>query len=186
MAVNQTPLARITNQTWFCNRLFAVLPRVFIPRPETELVVTVAVELIRRLHLETASYVDLCCGCGVIGLSVCLAVPGLNGTCVDLSPEAVANTLTNRDRLGLTDVAVIARDWRAALAQADFQVITANFPYVGYADPIDEHLIENEPALALFANDGGWEHYETLVNYLKTAPTGRLVVVETSALHAAN
>ncbi|MDQ0514306.1 HemK-like putative methylase [Mycoplasmoides fastidiosum] len=184
------PLERITGQTSFYHRQFQVHPKVFIPRHETELVVKVLITQIHRLITSLPQpakpwqYIDLCTGTGIIGLSVQHEYSNqLDTTLLDLNPDAIANAQANA-QLHQLQVNLMTADWLDFLTtNPTYQIISANFPYVGYTDIIDTNLVKHEPHLALFANDYGWEHYQTLLTYLTSNSHWRLVVLETSSLH---
>src|SRR5690606_2812581 len=99
---SREPLQRILGTTVFRHVTIEVAHDVFVPRPETEMVAQVAVDEAARLRAQGASplVVDLCCGSGVIGISVDVGVPGSRVVAVDASPEAVAATTANAARLG--------------------------------------------------------------------------------------
>lgn len=145
------PLAYIVGEAEFRGRIFQVSPDVLIPRPETELLVDLALE--RLPGKAAASILDLGTGSGIIAVSLALACPSAAVVAVDLSLAALSVARNNAGRLG---VAVDFRcgDWYAPVAGQRFDLIVANPPYVATGDP---HLTRDglpfEPQAAL--TDGG-------------------------------
>lgn len=132
----------------------AVDPAVLIPRPDTEVLVELA---LGHLPREGARRVlDLGTGSGAVALAVARARPEAELWAVERSPEALAVAKSNGRRLGLT-VHWLEGDWYAPLpAAARFDLILANPPYLAAADP---HLpaLRHEPQEALLAGPTGLE-----------------------------
>lgn len=158
----RVPLQHLTGRAYFRRLTLRVGPGVFVPRPETEGLVELALaELDRRVAAPTHGQVgegglrvaDLCSGSGAIALSLKHERPGLSVRAVEVSPEAVAWATANRDRLGL-DVEIVMGD-----ATADclpdwagvVDVVTANPPYIPLgAIPVDPEVRNHDPELALY------------------------------------
>jgi release factor glutamine methyltransferase len=141
------PVAYLLGAREFFGRDFAVTPDVLIPRPETELLVDIAVEKVGA-H-GTVSILDLGTGSGCLAVTLALELPQARVTAVDVSPAALAVARGNAARLGAR-VEFAASDWFAALRPARFDLIVANPPYIAAGDP---HLAQGdlrfEPAGAL-------------------------------------
>jgi release factor glutamine methyltransferase len=154
---------------WSFRRLdLAVDPRVLIPRPETELVAEVAIELARAVG-PTRRVADLGTGSGAIGLSMADELP-LDGTEVwvtDASEDALAVARANLAGSGRAarNVRIAAGSWFGALpADLAFDVIVSNPPYVAVGSPLlDESVLEWEPAAALFAGADGLDDVRSLI-----------------------
>ena len=147
------PLAYIVGEAEFRGRVFQVSPDVLIPRPETELLIDLALE--RMQALVTPRVVDLGTGSGIIAVSLALECTAAQITAVDLSEGAIFVARNNAGRLGAT-VDFRQGDWFAPLAGERFDLIVSNPPYVAAGDP---HLALNglpfEPQSALTdGNDG--------------------------------
>jgi len=150
------PLQRILGRAWFRRLEVEVHEGVFVPRPETELVAGEAVDEAARVAAtgRRPLVVDLCCGSGVIAVSVALEVPGSRVVAVDLAPEAVAATRANATRAGV-ELRCEHGDARdpELLAELDGQVdvLVSNPPYIPPdAVPQDPEVREHEPDLALY------------------------------------
>lgn len=141
------PVAYLVGEKDFYSRSFRVTPDVLIPRPDTELIVTLALK-----HLKTLVWprvLDLGTGSGAIAVSIACEHPEAAVLAVDVSPAALAVARENAARLG-GKVGFIESDWFAALGDERFDLIVANPPYVAARDP---HLLQDglpfEPDLAL-------------------------------------
>jgi release factor glutamine methyltransferase len=144
------PIAYLVGAKEFYGRAFDVSPAVLIPRPETELLVQLALD---RLHrLPAPKVLDLGTGSGCIAITLALECPAATVMAVERSAAALAIARANANRLG-AGVAFAASDWYADL-HGRVDVIVANPPYVAAADP---HLpaLRHEPRYALVAGADG-------------------------------
>ncbi|HEY2031672.1 MAG TPA: peptide chain release factor N(5)-glutamine methyltransferase, partial [Myxococcales bacterium] len=147
------PVAYILGTREFYGRPFAVGPGVFIPRPETELLVQLALEATP----EAARVLDLCAGSGAVGVSIAAERPQAQVDLVELSPAAAAFARTNAERHAQGRVQVFEGDLFAALAtEARYHAVVSNPPYVAASDKGRlEKELDHEPGLALFCGDDG-------------------------------
>jgi release factor glutamine methyltransferase len=147
------PLAYLTGEAEFRGRVFQVSPAVLIPRPETEVLIELALEKLQGLAAPRV--VDLGTGSGIVAISLALECPAAQVSAVDLSPDALAVARNNAGRLR-APVAFFAGDWLAPLAGERFDLIVSNPPYVADGDP---HLALNglpfEPQMALSDQEVG-------------------------------
>ena len=141
------PLQYLRGRTEFYSREFLVDTRVLIPRPETELLVDLA------LRLQFESVVDLGTGSGAIALALKHRTKRTEVVAVEADSAALAVAKSNAARLGL-DVDFRHGRWFEPLRGERFDVIVSNPPYVANGDP---HLADlaYEPRSALLAGDDG-------------------------------
>lgn len=141
------PLAYITGEREFFGRSFAVSPAVLIPRPDTELLVLLALERLRGTRAPRV--LDLGTGSGAIAVSVAAECPDAQVSAVDVSPAALAVAAANALRFGVT-VRWLAGDWYAPVRGERFALIVANPPYVAAHDPhLEQDGLPFEPDIAL-------------------------------------
>jgi release factor glutamine methyltransferase len=159
------PVAYILGQQGFWKLDLEVAPHTLIPRPDTELLVEVALEL----HAATPSQapvtvLDLGTGTGAIALALAHDRSFWDVTAVDRVPEAVALAERNRHRLHLDNATVLNSHWFSALEGRRFDLIVSNPPYIASADP---HLVDGdvrfEPSSALVAGVDGLDDIRLII-----------------------
>lgn len=145
------PVAYLIGRREFFGRDFAVSPAVLIPRPETELLVDIA---LAQLSMGDR-ILDLGTGSGCIAITLALESPQARVSAVDASPAALELARGNAGRLGAR-VRFLHSDWFAAVAGERFELIVANPPYIAITDA---HLasgdLRHEPVAALAGGTDG-------------------------------
>ena len=145
------PLAYLVGEAEFRGRVFQVSPDVLIPRPDTEVLVELALE--RLSGIAQPRVLDLGTGSGIVAISLALEWPVARVVAVDLSVAALQIAANNAGRLA-ADVDWRIGDWFQPVASERFDLIVANPPYIAAGDP---HLagdgLPHEPQSAL--TDGG-------------------------------
>ena len=175
------PIAYLVGKRGFHDIELYVGPGVLIPRPETEILVEIALREIQTLN-RPANILDLGTGSGAIALAIAHSAPQTIVNATDQSLEALAIAKMNAQQLGLSDRVQFAQgSWYEALKEViQFDVILSNPPYIALGD---SHLsagdLRFEPALALSDGGGGLSCLEAIISqvdpYLKP---GGLVAVE--------
>jgi release factor glutamine methyltransferase len=160
--VRGEPIAYLTGQREFWSLDLAVTPDVLIPRPETELLVELALARIPRdANVRVA---DLGTGSGAIALALARERPLARVLATDVSAAALAVARANAERLHLRNVEFAAGDWCSALADDRFDVIVSNPPYIARGD---EHLgigdLRSEPMLALASGIDGLDAIRDII-----------------------
>ena len=179
-ARNHEPVAYIIGRRAFRHVELAVDRRALIPRPETELLVEVGLELAAGTRV-----LDVGTGSGAIALALKQERPDLEVTGSDVSTDALALARENAERLGL-DVAWRHADLLAGVPDA-YDALLSNPPYVadsqraGLAPEITRH----EPPDALFAGPEGLNVIGTLVAQAARRPAVRRLAIEVGAGQAA-
>ena len=156
------PIAYITGHKEFYGRDFTVTPDVLIPKPDTELLVENAIEIIKKNHSDGSrlSICDMCTGSGCVGLSILAECRDslLNGnlpqvTLADISEKALDITKKNISLLKLDSITPKIKVIRSNLfesVEGSFDMIVSNPPYIPHVEA--EALLEDgrrEPLLAL-------------------------------------
>ncbi len=156
------PVAYLTGRQGFWTLDLDVRPGVLIPRPETELLVQLALE---RIAPDAPSRVaDLGTGSGAVALAIARERPCAHLVGIDESDEALAIATANARRLGIDNVEFRSSDWmRAFAADEVFDLIVGNPPYLAADDP---HLADGdlrfEPPAALVGGYDGLEAIRTI------------------------
>lgn len=156
------PLQYILGEAPFLGRSFQVDSRVLIPRPETELLCEMAAAFLRQQTEQTA--LDLCCGSGCIAVSLALEVPEARVEAADLSPDALAVSRGNAQRLGAA-VTFRQGDLWEAVAGQKYRVIISNPPYIPRKDcsTLQEEVLR-EPMMALDGGLDGLDFYRRIAD----------------------
>lgn len=149
------PVAYLLGEREFYGMLFKVTPATLIPRPETELLVDLALQRIPQK--KTCRVLDLGTGSGAIALSIAFARPGAEVVAVDMSVAALEVAQFNARKFNLANVRLFHSDWFAALPGERFDIIVSNPPYIASAHPaLERGDLRFEPGTALVAGAGGW------------------------------
>jgi len=169
------PLAYLTGTREFYSLELGVRPGVLVPRPETELVVDAALEILGR---DTrADVLDLGTGSGAIALAIKHERPRVRVMGTDVSADALAVARANGRKLCLA-VSWRESDWFGTLGSRTFDVIAANPPYVASEDPHFGGPLRHEPAAALDGGPDGLDAIRTILRdghaYLR--PGGSLIL----------
>lgn len=178
---NGEPIAYILGKKGFHNIELLVGPGVLIPRPETELLVDIALAEIGKLNGQ-CQILDLGTGSGAIALAIANASPQSSVVATDQSPDALTIAKMNAQNLHLESrVQFLHGDWYDALTQPlEFDVIVSNPPYIADLDP---HLVQGdlrfEPVSALTDHANGLSCLETIILGAKQhLRPGSLIAVE--------
>ena len=150
------PVAYLTGRREFWSLALEVGPAVLVPRPETELLVELALQ--KLPPGSRARVLDLGTGSGAIALALAHERPQAQLTAVDASAPALALAQRNAARLGLSNLRFLRSDWFSALAGEVFDLVVANPPYLADDDPhLRDGDLRFEPALALSCGPRGDE-----------------------------
>jgi release factor glutamine methyltransferase len=156
------PVAYLVGTREFWSMQLEVGPAVLVPRPETELLVELALE--RLPAAVDARVLDLGTGSGAIALALARERPRARVTAVDASASVLALAQRNAARLGVSNLHLLRSDWYSALGGERFDLIVSNPPYLADDDP---HLLEGdlrfEPAMALSSGPRGDEALQAIV-----------------------
>jgi release factor glutamine methyltransferase len=163
-ADERIPVALLTGTREFWSLSFEVTPDVLVPRPETETLVTAALERLPDAEAELR-VLDVGTGSGAVALALATERPKARVVATDLSAAALAVAGRNAERLGLADrVAFAQGDLFEPLAGERFDLVISNPPYIGRgeADSLAPEL-RHEPESALYAGADGLEVLRRLV-----------------------
>ncbi len=176
------PVAYILGEREFYGRTFRVDSRVLIPRPDTEVLVEVALARTRSVSMS-ARVLDLCTGSGCVAITLARERPTTRVIAADKSPGAIAVASDNALRLGAYNVACVVCDLFGEL-RGPFDLVTANPPYIATAEVegLSPDIVKFEPRLAL---DGGATGDDLVAKIIAGAPErleqGGVLAVEVGA-----
>jgi release factor glutamine methyltransferase len=175
-AVEREPVAYILGRRGFRNIELAVDERALVPRPETELLVEVALSLGRG-----ARVLDVGTGSGAVALALKDERPDLDVTGSELSGGALELARANGRRLGL-DVAWLQADLLAGVPE-EFDAVLANLPYVADSERagLAPEILRHEPPGALFAGPDGLAAIGALLGQLVARERVGFLAVEVGA-----
>src|SRR5690606_41469022 len=156
------PVAYLTGRRGFRHLELQVTPDTLVPRPETELLVELALERLptdRELRIA-----DLGTGSGAIALALASERPRASVVATDASAAALAVARANADALGIANVEFREGDWFDAVRGERFDLVASNPPYIAEGDP---HLqagdLRFEPAMALSSGSDGLDAIRRIV-----------------------
>ena len=175
------PISHILGRQGFWSIMLKVTPEVLTPRPDTELIVSIALKSFDET--ERFTMLDLGVGSGAILLAIRAERPGAQGLGVDVSEEALAVARENAASLGLQGRAALLRgDWTSGLDDEGFDLVVANPPYIRSGDiaGLEPEVRDHEPRLALDGGPDGRDAYRFLAGeILRVLRPGGLFIVET-------
>jgi len=157
------PVAYLTGRREFYGRSFHVNPAVLIPRPETELLVELALE---RLPRDAAAWVlDLGTGSGCVAITIASERSRSLITASDQSAAALMVARRNARDLGVENVAFLQSDWFSRVPPDErFDAVVANPPYIAAGDPhVTEGDLRFEPRIALTSGPDGLDAIRTIL-----------------------
>ena len=169
------PMAYITCRKEFWSMQLFVSPATLVPRPETEILVDVALrDIPRRAEWRI---LDLGTGCGAIALAIARERPLCRVLGIDRSPEAIEVARLNARELAIANVSFIEGDWTRPVADQAFDMLVSNPPYVRDDDEALQKL-HSEPLEALAAGGDGLDAMRILTRDCRTilVPDGMLLL----------
>ena len=148
------PLAYLTGETEFWSLVFHVTPDVLVPRPETELLVEMALQRIPQD--QTCHVLDLGTGSGAIAIAIAHQRPKAMVLACDSSAPALDVARDNAARFLLGNLSFVASDWFQQIAGMRFDIIVSNPPYVALGDlHLTQGDVRFEPLSALVSGADG-------------------------------
>ena len=155
------PMAYIMGIREFWSHELLVSPATLVPRPETELLVELALrEIPREANWQV---LDLGTGCGAIAVAIASERPLCDVTATDISADALAIARENVRQASLANVNCIEGDWTEPVAGRRFNIIVSNPPYVGAGDDALQALAY-EPMTALASGEDGLDAIRILAS----------------------
>ena len=173
------PVQYITGETYFYNDKFLTPPGVFIPRPETELLVDCAIEFLSKCK-DNLKIIDFCTGSGCILLSIAKKFPNHEYIGLDKSELAIKTAEKNRKSLGLKNVQFFNQDiFEYNQSKAD--LLLCNPPYLAKheIDSLEQSVRDYDPLSALTDFKNGTSFYKYLIsNFNKLVKKNGIMLLE--------
>lgn len=159
------PMAYLFGEREFYGLMFKVTSATLIPRPDTELLVELA--LARIPQGQPCRVLDMGTGSGAIAVSLAYHRPEADVTAVDASSDALAVAQGNANRLLKNgNLHCLSSNWFSALAEQRYHVIVSNPPYIRAADPhLQQGDVRHEPLTALAAGDDGLSDLRHIISH---------------------
>ena len=173
------PVQHITGETYFYNDKFLTPPGVFIPRPETELLVDCAVEFLSKSK-DSLKVIDFCTGSGCILLSIAKKCPNHEYIGLDKSELAIKTAEKNRKSLGLKNVQFFNQDI-FEYNKSKANLLLCNPPYLAKheIDSLEKSVRDYDPLSALTDFKNGTSFYKYLIsNFNKLVKKNGIMLLE--------
>jgi release factor glutamine methyltransferase len=176
--VKGEPVQYITGKAYFADLELEVGPGVFIPRPETELMIEPILNHINNLQQSAVSVVELGAGSGALSIAIAAQSDKSRVIAVEKS-EAAVEWLKRNIAKNEVDVRVIQGDVFDSLVDVKCDVVMANPPYVPNEEVLPAEVVDFEPHIALFGGDDGLALPRTFITAAaRLLKSGGLLVLE--------
>jgi release factor glutamine methyltransferase len=172
-----TPIAYITGNREFWSRNFQVTPDVLIPRPDTELLIELGLQLIPTD--SPVKIIDLGTGSGIIAITLAAERPNAKISAVDFSAAALRIAKINADKHHINTILFYQSDWFANVPSTLFNLIISNPPYIAEHDShLQQGDIRFEPLSALCSAEQGLKDIKHIAGTARTylLPGGHLLI----------
>lgn len=179
---NKMPIKYMLGECEFMGLPFYIREGVLIPRPDTEILVECAMEEIKKNKFKNIC--DVCCGSGIIGITIAKLLKDVNVKCSDISHTAYEVTSENIKRLGVGErVQVIESDLLGKFIENKerFDVVVSNPPYIrkNVIGTLMEDVKNFEPYEALCGGEDGLNFYREITSEsLKLLNNGGMLLFE--------
>lgn len=177
------PLQYLRGKQEFYGREFSVRPGVFIPRPETELLLEVALDILKRSRDEELWVADVGTGSGCVAITLACEEPRVRVVAIDKSPTALKAARENAELHGCQGRIRFHEGEALQPLEVDTRkchLVISNPPYVSNLarESVDLAVSRHEPAEAVFSGESGYEVYLELFQKAGEAlrPEGKLIV----------
>ncbi len=173
------PIAYLLGHKEFYGRDFVITKDVLVPRPETEDLIALALDLPKR----SLRVLDMGTGSGIIGITLALERPEWAITISDISEAALKVATQNVKHFGLSKSVTILIADLLGPEPCQYNAIVANLPYVPKSLTSKPDLTK-EPSQALFSGNDGLDQYRRLWSQLHNSPPGYVITESLQSQHA--
>ena len=167
LLLSDVPVQHIIGKTYFYEHEFFTPPGIFIPRPETELII----DCIQNDFDTTAkkTVLDIGCGSGCIGITIASLYKNFDVKSIDISNQAIDIANKNAQHLSISNIEIIKEDI-FKMPTKKFDIIVSNPPYLGIQEvsQLDPSVKNHDPLKALSDQEDGLKFYKYFINNLST------------------
>jgi release factor glutamine methyltransferase len=157
------PIAHLLGEREFFGLSLKVTPATLIPRPDTELIVELALNRIPQA--QPCRVLDMGTGSGAVALAIAKHKPNAEVVAVDVSQEALVVAIENAQRLEIPNASFIRSDWFSALDGQRFELIVSNPPYIASGDThLSQGDLRFEPLSALASGADGLDDIRRIIS----------------------
>ncbi len=155
------PLQFVLGWTQFLNYKIFLCKKVFIPRPETEILVKFALDKYKNRKEEPLSILDIGCGSGAISIALADFFKNSKVLAIDVDKDAIEQTKENAERHSLKNIQLHRMDILKEVPSEKFDLIVSNPPYIPILEyyELPKHVLD-EPKLALTDGSDGLTFYK--------------------------
>lgn len=177
--IKQEPLQYITNRCNFYGRDFTVNSSVLIPRPETERLIDIALDKIKKT--DTPKIFEVGVGSGCIAITLGLERPDAEIHAIDISQKALKVANQNKTKLKAKNINLSKMDIFESSPKIPFDLFISNPPYIGKDEiaGLEKNVKDYEPIIALTDNQDGYKFYKKFAEMTsKLVKIGGYVILE--------
>lgn len=171
------PIAYLTGEREFWSRSFKVNPDVLIPRPDSELLIELSLDLLPANQAN--KIIDLGTGSGILAITLAAERTTSQVIACDLSPAALRTAQANAQQLQIDNVSFLTSNWFSAINDRDFDLVISNPPYIDQHDPhLQQGDVRFEPDSALISPENGLQDIRLLADQARQhlKPGGYLLI----------
>ena len=167
LLLSDVPVQHIIGKTYFYDHEFFTPPGIFIPRPETELIIDCIQNDFDTTVKKTV--LDIGCGSGCIGITIASLYKNFDVKSIDISNQAIDIANKNAQHLNISNIEIIKQDI-FEMPTKKFDIIVSNPPYLGIQEvsQLDPSVKNHDPLKALSDQEDGLKFYKYFINNLST------------------
>ena len=167
LLLKDVPVQHIIGKTYFYEHEFFTPPGIFIPRPETELIIDCVQNDFDTTEKKTV--LDIGCGSGCIGITIASLYKNFDVKSIDISNQAIHIANKNAQHLNIPNIEISKQDI-FEMPTKKFDIIVSNPPYLGIEEisQLDPSVKNHDPLKALSDEEDGLKFYEYFINNLST------------------
>lgn len=161
--LKKEPIAYIIGVCEFMGIDFSLNNHTLIPRPDTEILVEKAIDIINEKNFETV--LDIGTGSGAIAISIAKFCPKTKVTALDIAPKALEKAHENALANNLNNICFLESNIFSSISSSKFDIIISNPPYIKTTeiDKLEENVKNYEPHLALDGGEDGLDFYKIIL-----------------------